>query len=214
MSFLIVIASLPIAFAAGSLPTALILGRIRGVDIRTQGSGNVGATNAFRVLGAPMGAACLVVDMLKGALPTLLLPLLFSEGTGHGWVWGVGIAAIAGHMFSPFLKFKGGKGVATSLGVLLAIAPVPVGIVAAAGVTIIAVTGYVSLASVTGSIALPILVAVFGTRLSGDGRDWLSFGITAALSAMIVWKHRSNIGRLMRGEESKVFHKNKKTGEK
>lgn len=194
----------------GALPTALLLGRYKGIDIRKQGSGNVGATNAFRVLGPKMGATCLVVDMLKGGLPTLLLPAML--GNPHpGFAWGFGIAAIAGHMFSPFLNFKGGKGVATSLGVVLAIAPFPLLIVFAIGIIMIGSTGYVSLASITGSLALPILIYLLGTHNEPARQFGLSVIITAILGLLIIWKHRSNIGRLLAGTENKILRKDKKT---
>lgn len=201
-----------IAFAMGSIPTALILGRLKGIDIRQYGSGNVGATNAFRVLGKQFGITCLVFDILKGFLPVrVLLPVeIFAPAIHastmwpvHSWAWLIGLAAIAGHMFSPFLKFKGGKGVATSLGVLLGIAPLPVLIIFVLGIVIIWLSGYVSLASITGSALLPVLIVLFNIR----DVPWLSVLLTMLLGMMIIWKHRANIGRLRAGNEKRWFEK-------
>ena len=203
--------ALLLAFFSGSIPTAYLMGRIRGIDIRRHGSGNVGATNAFRVLGKEWGIACLLFDMLKGWAPVFLLASVrFAPAWPPlGWAWALGLAAILGHMFSPFVGFKGGKGVATSLGVLLAIHPLPMLAVLALGLAIIGATGYVSLASITGAILLPPLFGFWTAR--GEGRvAWLSVAITALLGAVIVWRHRANIARLRAGTENRIIG-NKRT---
>lgn len=193
------------SFLIGSIPTAYLMGRMRGIDIRQHGSRNVGATNAFRVLGKSWGITCLVLDMLKGLIPIAFLFRIhtfgFSGWSAEGWMWTLGLAAIAGHMFSPFLNFKGGKGVATSLGVVLAIAPLPMLIAFALGILIIWRTGYVSLASMTGASLLPILILIFQWRQ----HPWISVVITVLLAVVIVWKHRANIQRLREGTEKRII---------
>lgn len=198
-------ASLLLAFLLGSLPTAFVMGKLKGIDIRTVGSGNVGATNAFRVLGKAAGIACLLIDAFKGWLPAMIFstsawrPEAMSRPV---WMIVVGLAAIAGHSFSPWIGFKGGKGVATSLGVFLAVAPVPMLICLAVGIAIIAGTGYVSLASITGAALLPILMIVLPGR---DGRAWPAIILAAALGAFVIWRHRANIKRLLAGTENRIF---------
>jgi glycerol-3-phosphate acyltransferase PlsY len=198
-------AALVLAFLIGSIPTAFVMGKLKGIDIRQHGSGNVGATNAFRVLGKAAGVACLIIDVLKGWFPAFV----FSAGawrpetmTRPTWMLVVGLAAIAGHSFSPWVGFKGGKGVATSLGVFLAVSPLPMLICLALGIAIIAVTGYVSLASITGAALLPILMIVLPGR---DGRHWTVIILAAALGAFVIWRHRANIKRLLAGTESRIF---------
>ncbi|MCE5228283.1 glycerol-3-phosphate 1-O-acyltransferase PlsY [bacterium] len=195
-----------IAYLAGSIPTAYLMGRAQGIDIRKHGSGNVGATNAFRVLGKKWGIACLVLDALKGFLPVkiLVFDLLMPAGWPFGaWLWVIGLAAIVGHMTSPFVGFKGGKGVATSLGVMLAIAPVPMlgGLIVALG--LIWWTGYVSVGSIAGASLLPVLMLVMNLRSSSP--DWVTQWVTVVLAAIIIYKHRANIARLRAGTENSIF---------
>jgi len=196
--------ALALAFLVGSTPTALLLGKLRGIDVRKHGSGNVGATNALRVLGKACGAICLAVDVLKGFGPALL----FAGGAWRPdalgretWMALVGVAAVAGHAFSPWIGFKGGKGVATSLGAFLAVAPVAVLVCVAVGVAIILTTGYVSAASMVGSALLPIAIAL--TPREGE-RPWPAIGLAAALAAFVVWKHRTNLRRLLDGTEANL----------
>jgi D-beta-D-heptose 7-phosphate kinase / D-beta-D-heptose 1-phosphate adenosyltransferase len=211
--FFLPAAAVALAFLSGSLPTALLMGRMKGIDIRRHGSGNVGATNAMRVLGKPWGIACLLIDALKGWLPAVLFAgRLVSRvdwspaGLAHpNWTLVLGIAAVLGHMFSPWIGWKGGKGVATSLGAFLAVAPKPVLICLALGILIIGVTGYVSLASITGAGLLAILIFFFSPP---DNRPWVVIAVAAALGAFVIWKHRENIQRLIEGRESRIFRKN------
>ncbi|MEN6625320.1 MAG: glycerol-3-phosphate 1-O-acyltransferase PlsY [Candidatus Sumerlaeia bacterium] len=196
------------AYFVGAIPTAYLMGRARGIDIRKHGSGNVGATNAFRVLGKSWGIACLVLDALKGYIPVTVLFFEFFKPAGWPpelWMWLVGLAAIVGHMTSPFVGFKGGKGVATSLGVMLAIAPLPMLVALVAALGMIWGTGYVSVGSIFGAVALPILIGI--RNLTSARGDWVTFGITIVLAALIVWKHRTNIARLKAGTESSIFNK-------
>jgi len=203
-TYLLPLIALVLSFMIGSIPTAFLMGRARGIDIRQFGSGNVGATNAFRVLGKSWGLACLLIDMLKGLVPVMLFtPNLFFQAW-HGYAsyeWLIGLAAIAGHMFSPFLKFRGGKGVATSLGVVLAIAPWPMLIALATGLVLIWLTGYVSVGSIAGAALLPPLTLI----LQWGERPWTSVAITFFLALAIVWKHRANIQRLRAGTEKRLF---------
>ena len=203
MFMLFLIIMLVVSYLIGSIPTSYILGmRLCGVGLRKSGSGNPGATNAFRVLGWKIGVSVLLIDILKGFLPTLLV----LKWKGGGGVMApadmallAGIAAIAGHMFTVFLRFKGGKGVATGVGVFLALAPKALLPTLAVCLLIIAVSRYVSLGSLIGSALLPVLIGVFYPE-----RTLLIF-ITAAIGLMLIIRHRSNIGRLLRGKEHKLF---------
>lgn len=191
---------LGLAYLLGAIPTGLILGlRLRGVDLRTVGSGNIGATNAWRVLGKGIGTATFLIDVAKGAAGPLLAMLL---GAGALPVLPIlaGLMVLVGNAFNIFLGGKGGKGVATSLGVLLALAPPAVLIAVVLFVAVLKVSGYVSLGSLTAALAMPILVFFF----YGAGPLLL---FMLAVSALVIVKHRANIVRLMNGTESKVGKK-------
>lgn len=186
--------ALAVSYVLGSIPTGLWLGQwLRGIDIRQHGSQNIGATNTLRVLGKPLGAAALLGDMLKGAVPVLLL------GRLDPWEYlplACGIAAILGHSFSLFLGFKGGKGVATSTGVFGALLPIPTLIAA----VVFGVTVYISRMVSLGSILAAITLSVACFFVPGTP---VLRGIVVAVAVLVIWKHRSNIGRILRGEESK-----------
>lgn len=189
--------ALALSYLSGSLPFASMAGRAKGVDLRSQGSGNLGATNVFRVLGWKIGLAVFLADALKGALPVLLLPELIRDGRDPV-LWGIacGIAAIAGHVRPLFLKFaRGGKGVATASGVFLALAPIPMAASFALFVAIVLATGYVSLGSLVSAVALPLML------LFTQGPGSTLFLVSLAVAAFVFWTHRANIGRLRRGEE-------------
>lgn len=207
---MVVLALLCAAFLLGTLPTGLWVGRLKGVDVRRHGSGNVGATNVVRVVGKLPGTLVLAVDLFKGWLPVVWLG---SFGLG----WGVGLdpetfrmllggAAIAGHIWNPFLKFKGGRGVATALGVLLGLSPV-VGL-ASLGVWLAVAYGtrYVSVASITAAVLAP-----FWMMFLGAPAVWVIGGIV--LGIVIVLRHRENILRLLRGDENR-FGKRKDSQQK
>jgi glycerol-3-phosphate acyltransferase PlsY len=184
------------AYLAGSIPTSHWVSRgIYGKDLRREGSGNLGATNVFRVLGWRAALPVLVVDIVKGWAPAALFPLV-TPGASPAWAVAYGAAAIAGHVSSFWVGFKGGKGVATSCGVFLALAPwaalIGVGIWAAAVFT----TGYVSVGSILAAIALP--AAIFFTPYRGGP---LLPAFAASLGLFIIWAHRGNIQRLLKGEE-------------
>lgn len=184
-----------ISYILGSIPNGLILGKaIWGVDLRQHGSKNIGATNAWRTIGKAGGISIFVLDFLKGAISAYLgLHLGGSELAGVL----CGILAIAGHSWSVFLAFKGGKGVATGLGVIAALMPEVTLIVFAVWFAIVYFTGYVSLGSIVGAALVPILTLFFGLHT-----EFLILGLIAAV--FIIYRHKSNIERLLKGTESKI----------
>lgn len=187
------------AYLAGSFPTAYLVGKANGVDLRTVGSGNLGATNVFRTLGWKWGLLVYLVDGLKGLLPTLWLPA--AVGVAGGWPWGVvlGVLTIVGHVKPIFLLGKGGgKGVATASGVFFALAPVAGACAVAAFAVVVALTRYVSLGSLVGAVVLPIAMIVQARTVTP-----LS-AVAMLIAAFVFWTHRDNIGRLMRGEERRI----------
>jgi len=189
-------------YVCGALPWGLWVGRwFRGIDIRTVGSGNLGATNVYRSLGPALGVLTLLLDVTKGAVPVALAPALLPAAADPftleiGRVV-AGIAAVAGHVWTFLAGFKGGKGVATTVGVLLALSPAAFGIFVAVFVLTLAVTRYVSLGSTLGAIAF--VVALW--RLQPAGVKSPAFVLGVALALLIVWRHRDNYARLARGEE-------------
>ena len=186
-----------LAYVVGSIPAAFIAGRMRGVDLRKHGSGNLGATNVIRVLGTKIGLAVFAFDVAKGALPTLLLPRVVTGSTSPELVAiACGVAAIAGHTRPVFLRFgRGGKGVATAAGVFLALAPVPTLLVLVVFAVVLLSSGYVSLGSLLSATMLPILIAVtLGPRSP-------VFALSVLVAVFVFWTHRANIARLRRGEE-------------
>ncbi|NUM54832.1 MAG: glycerol-3-phosphate 1-O-acyltransferase PlsY [Candidatus Hydrogenedentes bacterium] len=198
------------SYVLGSVPTGLWLGLwLRKVDIREHGSKNIGATNTMRVLGKGLGATALAGDALKGLIPVLFVSRL------SDWPYAAlacGIAAILGHLASVFLRFKGGKGVATSLGVFLALCPLPTLAAAVTFFVLVFATRMVSVGSIGGAIAMtagvyliPHDVATAPTHLMPGG--WALRIVVTIVALLVIVKHRANIGRIIRGEESKVFSK-------
>jgi glycerol-3-phosphate acyltransferase PlsY len=194
-----------IAYLAGSLPTAYIAGRsLKGIDLRTVGSGNLGATNVYRNLGALPAIAVLLIDALKGALPVYFLPRLFGVGipesdSALGWGLAYGLAAIAGHAKPIFLLWKGGgKGVATASGVFAVLAPGPLLVTTAACVVTVWSTGYMSLGSVVAAVLFPVCVYI------AAGASPV-FWVGVAVALFIVWSHRANLRRLRQGTETRLF---------
>jgi glycerol-3-phosphate acyltransferase PlsY len=186
-----------LSYLSGSIPFAAIAGKLRGVDLRKHGSGNLGATNVFRVLGWKIGVLVFLADALKGALPVLYLPpRIVSPRDPILWAIACGIAAIAGHVRPIFLKLRrGGKGVATAAGVFFALAPIPMAVTFVVFVAVVLATGYVSLGSMISAIVLPaFLLVTLGFRSP-------LFLVSAIIALFVFWTHRSNIGRLRRGEE-------------
>ena len=195
---------LAIAYIAGSIPSAYLAGKAKGVDLRTVGSGNLGATNVFRTLGWRIGLTVYVADLLKGFLPVALLPDALGT-TQIGWAIAYGVAAIAGHVKPIFLLGKGGgKGVATASGVFLALAPVPMLVAMLTFAAVVAASGYVSLGSLTSAVVLVIAVAVQGT-----GGTVLLITVTL-VAAFVFWTHRANITRLRAGTESRFGKRGKR----
>ena len=198
------------AFLCGSVPFGYWAGKLKGLDIRQHGSGNIGATNVIRVCGKGIGIPVFILDMIKGLVPVLLPSWMLAgtEVTGSLLsAMGVvcGLAAILGHMFTPWLGFKGGKGVATAAGVLLGIAPIAMLVALGAWLLFFFTSRYVSLASMAAAIAVPVTMAVqMTTAKSWDG-VLLGFGILLAI--LVVVRHRANIQRLMAGTESRVGKK-------
>lgn len=198
-----------LAYLIGSIPTGLWLGRLtKGVDVRTQGSGNIGATNVFRVLGAKLGVTVLVLDAFKGALPVILLPAILGirPPTAFHDVM-IGFAAILGHVFSLFLDFRGGKGVATALGVFLAVSPSPTLITLLLAIIILARWGYVSAMSCSGAVLLPVMMFLLGENV-------LILFVTSLLALVIIVRHRANLIRILKGTESRIWdHMRRKADE-
>lgn len=189
-----------LAYLLGSVPTSHWVGRgVFGVDLRKRGSGNLGATNTFRVLGWKAAVVVVTVDVAKGFVPAWAFPLLDAPETAWSWAMAYGAAAVLGHVFSVFNGFRGGKGVATSGGVFLGLAPWAVLAAFVAWLGVVLVSRIVSLASIAAAVTAP--VAVWFTPHRGTSELPL---FTLALAAFIVWAHRSNIGRLLRGEEGRI----------
>jgi glycerol-3-phosphate acyltransferase PlsY len=183
------------AYAMGSIPTSYLAGRVAGVDLRQHGSKNLGATNVYRVLGWRYAVPTGLVDVAKGAIPVVL----FAPRAGSAsWIpMLIGVAAVLGHVFSIFLKFRGGKGVATAAGAVLALAPAALGVSALVWVGILLVSGYVSLASILGALAFPVAARIT------EPEDSYAFGIGLVLVLFIIFTHRSNIRRLATGTENR-----------
>lgn len=199
-----------VSYFVGSVPAGYLAGRIAGIDIRTVGSGNVGATNVLRVLGKRFGYPVFVIDFAKGIAAVILSRLIAKSGGSSentielaGML--AGICAVVGHSFPLWLKFRGGKGVATSIGVLFALMPLAAAIVCVVWIVTFEIGRYVSLASVAAAIALPISVAVmfFLHRLNTPVLLYFSL----CLAAVIVIRHRSNLSRLAKGTEPRFVRK-------
>lgn len=197
-----------LAYLAGSIPTGFLVAKARGIDIRKYGSGNIGATNVFRTLGKPAGIFVLLADALKGWLAVVVISKLIIHWVAPGasvqakeWV-GIcaAIAAVLGHNYTVWLYFKGGKGIATSAGVLAAIVPTSLLIILAVWIVVVLLTRFVSLASICASATLP-----FAAFLTGQSATIVL--ILAALAALAIYKHKGNIKRLMNGTESRLTFK-------
>ncbi|MDD3276375.1 MAG: glycerol-3-phosphate 1-O-acyltransferase PlsY [Kiritimatiellales bacterium] len=193
------------AYLIGSIPFGLLIAKTKGKDIRKLGSGNIGATNVLRCLGKPLGITCFVLDVLKGYLPAALFPII---GNLHADFPSIGILfgalSILGHNFPIFLKFKGGKGVATSAGVLIGVAPLAVVLGLLTWVIVFKVSGYVSL----GSIIAALIVILAGWIRIGKYGVVTAIALTL-LGGLTIWRHRSNIQRLRDGTENKFSRKSK-----
>ena len=198
------------AYLAGSVPFGFLIGKLRGKDIRTLGSKNIGATNVYRTVGKPWGLLAFLCDFLKGFLPTLAA----QKFGGAEWLpLAVGILTVAGHMWTCFMKFKGGKGIATGFGMLVALTPVLVFVAFAVWVVVMLVSHYVSLGSIVAAAFLMVAVWL-------PWHDWFSCGmlrsckgyhdlplciLVTVLCAFAIWKHKTNIIRLRAHAESKIY---------
>ena len=190
------------AYLLGSIPTSYLVGRLRGIDLREHGSGNLGGTNAYRVMGPAAGVPVVLVDVSKGFIPTYFFP---------GWD-GVasadlallyGVAAIAGHVWSVFVGFRGGKGVATGAGVLVALAPTSALVSLLVWIGVVSITRYVSVASLAAASLVPLTA-----WLTDESASTVLF--CAAVAAFVWWTHRENLRRLARGQENR-FGRRKET---
>jgi acyl phosphate:glycerol-3-phosphate acyltransferase len=193
---LTLIAALSLSYLTGAIPFGLLFSRMVGKDVREEGSGNIGATNVNRVLGKKLGALTLLCDVAKGFLPVFVASIMIPVGENWELFVGLcGLAAVIGHMFSIYLGFKGGKGVATALGVFLFFSPLSIGLALVVFVAVVGISGFVSAGSLAASGLIPFFILVLG------GSSSIFF--CSAVIAMLIWiKHSSNIGRLRRGEES------------
>ncbi|MCA8999774.1 MAG: glycerol-3-phosphate 1-O-acyltransferase PlsY [Planctomycetaceae bacterium] len=196
-----------LAWLVGSIPFSLLIAKwIAGIDLREHGSRNVGATNVARTVGAKWGLAALVFDAIKGILPVVLLPLVFpvpTEWMTHQRVL-CGVAAILGHMFPPWLGFRGGKGVATSLGIVAVLSPWSTLVAFISFVVTFAGSRIVSLSSIVAALAFAVSQLLrFGNDL-WTAATWSMGVFSIAIPAMIIFRHRTNLGRLWRGEEPKL----------
>lgn len=223
-----------LGFLLGSIPFGLLLGKLKGVDIRDHGSGNIGSTNVFRTLGKKSGITCLILDLLKGFAPVLLAinlariedtSFLFSieflksltEAVPASQQFQVqsihvltALAAILGHNYSPWIGFKGGKGIATSGGALLALMPAAVILLVLIFIIVARITKYISVGSIATGVALPLLT-LYGSWYHGKIADgtWNKplFIFSIVAGSLAIWKHRSNIKRLRTGTENKIGQK-------
>jgi len=191
--------SILLSYLLGSIPSGYWLGKLlKGIDIRQHGSGNPGATNVFRVLGTGPGVVTLLLDILKGAMPVLWAQRVHPESLAVAVV--TGVAAIMGHTTSPFLGFRGGKGVATSAGVFGALLPLPSAIALGTFLVTLLISRMVSASSILGALALPL--AAFSLA-----EPPLLAYTSAAIAALVIWRHRSNIRRILARTESRIGSK-------
>jgi acyl phosphate:glycerol-3-phosphate acyltransferase len=205
-----------LSYVLGSIPTGYLMAKARGIDIRTVGSGNIGATNVFRALGKVAGAITLILDCAKGAVAVLAVPSVVARLVGMETIGGTPIvcalAVILGHNYTCWLKFKGGKGIATSAGALLGLAPMAVLLCVIVWVVVFGIGRYVSLASIAAAVALPVAVYCterLGRKAAPDGSRWVILSLAVALCMLALWRHRSNIHRLITGTEHRFTRKPK-----
>jgi acyl phosphate:glycerol-3-phosphate acyltransferase len=198
------------SYLLGSIPFGYLTGRLGGIDIRQAGSGNVGATNVVRVLGKRYGYPVFALDFLKG-FGAVKISMLIAPGRPPEWnspeIFGIlaALSSVLGHLYPPWLKFKGGKGVATSAGALLALTPVATLIGVAIWIIVFWLTRYVSLASITAAVVLPVVILVVSSQDQNKDRPLVYS--SACVAAVVIWRHRSNLSRLMRGTEPRFTRK-------
>ncbi|MFO8034857.1 MAG: glycerol-3-phosphate 1-O-acyltransferase PlsY [Candidatus Bipolaricaulota bacterium] len=192
-----------LGFLLGGIPTAYLAGRLRGMDIRRGGSGNVGGTNVLRLLGWQWGLPVMLLDAFKGYALVRWLPAMpIAQADPVHLALTGGIAAVLGHVFTPYLRFRGGKGVATAAGALLALAPWPTVIAAAVFLVVVFTTRFVSLGSLAAAGALPLgsfLLSRYTAVTVHPAVQWFAVGV----AALVAWTHRANIHRLLTGTENR-----------
>ena len=187
------------AYLIGAIPFGYLIGRMRGVDVRLVGSKNIGATNVFRTVGKAWGLVAFALDFLKGFIPTLLAV----RGVIPCPAIAVGVACVVGHMLTPYMKFKGGKGVATAFGMLVALVPALVGVAFLVFIVFFASSHYISLGSIMAAAFLA--VGVWFKWLGCPGADNIQqAALIAAIATFVIWKHRANIARIATGTENKI----------
>lgn len=202
------------AYLIGGIPFGFLIGKMRGVDVRTVGSKNIGATNVFRTVGKKWGFLALFLDMMKGFGPTYACRLCVDAHNAAlvhlnaqlpTWLpLAVGIMCAVGHMLTPYMKFKGGKGVATGAGMLLGLVPALMGVTFLVFVAFFALSNYISLGSCCA--AAFVGVAIWFPVLGSKGyADWPQCILVSLIAAFVIWKHRANIARLIAGTENKIY---------
>jgi glycerol-3-phosphate acyltransferase PlsY len=209
--YLIFVPAVILAYLLGSIPFGLLIAKAHGKDLRSIGSGNIGATNVSRALGRKWAYVCFVLDVLKGMVPMLAMMLIADpQGTAMLFLWlVVGCAAIAGHIFPIYVKFQGGKGVATSFGVALGLWPyytICALFAVAVWIILVLIWRYVSLASIIASVSFPIvLISAMAVKQSWDLHVlWPLLVAAVAIPLMVIIRHRENIRRLIAGTENKI----------
>ncbi len=191
-----------LGYLLGSVPFGLLIAKSRGIDIRQHGSGNIGATNVLRVVGKPWGISVFLLDALKGVAAVLLARWLGQESANPVAMELLGgFACILGHNFPIWLAFKGGKGIATTAGVLATLLPVAVGVALLVWIVVFYLSRYVSLASIVAAVTVPL--AVFAQ----EQQVTLLFGFSVVIALLAIWRHRSNIRRLVEGTENRFVRK-------
>lgn len=205
-----------LSYIAGSIPFGVLIARCKGINIREHGSKNIGATNVGRVLGKKLGLTCFLFDVLKGAVPVFVVGVVASlfgqsleqTGTVEMLLWiCVALASLLGHMYSIFLRFGGGKGVATTFGGMVAMWPlltIPVLLAFFAWIITVKGSKMISLASLVASIVLFADAVAIVLLKSTIQHAWPLLAVTGLIACMVFWKHRSNIGRMLRGEEPMI----------
>jgi acyl phosphate:glycerol-3-phosphate acyltransferase len=189
-------------YVIGATPFGLIVAKLKGIDIRQHGSGNIGATNVLRTLGKPIGITVLVLDILKGMIPVAISMWLTDNTVIHV---ATAIATILGHNYTFWLKFKGGKGIATTAGAMVFLIPIPSLFSIASWILFYKITRYVSVGSIAAALAIPICALI---QAVATGKwDWPILAFCLVVCLLAIWKHRGNIRRLIKGEESRFQKK-------
>jgi len=191
-----------VAYVVGATPFGFLAGKMKGIDIRDHGSGNIGATNVLRTLGKPIGITVLILDIFKGMVPVIVAKMVSDSSAVH---IATAIAAILGHNYTFWLGFKGGKGIATTAGAVIPILTLPILVAIVTWLAVLKLTRYVSVSSITAALVIPITLGI-QNLVSGEW-DGVVFGLALFVCILAIWKHRANIQRLRRGEENRFAPK-------